>query len=58
MSHYESNVYKLIYYIKAWNKVYNQIHMQTLTLIRIGRACEVFHNNLIFFTPAKPYVTR
>ena len=36
--------------IKDWGKVYEQIRMETLTLIHIGRAREVFHDKVIFFT--------
>ena len=50
--------YVLLYYIIYWNKVCNQIRTETLTLIHIGRAREVFHDNVIFFTWNLTYVTR
>ena len=35
--------------IKDWNKVYDQIRTETLTIIHISRAREFFHDTLIFF---------
>ena len=43
--------------IKAFNKVYDRIRTDTLTLIHIGRASEVFHDEVIFFVWAAPHVT-
>ena len=44
--------------LKLVNKVYNQISRETLALINIVRARECFHNEVILFTWAAPYVTR
>ena len=41
--------------LKLGNKVDNQIHMETLTLIHIGRAREVFQDVIIFFALAAPF---
>ena len=32
------------------NKLYNQMHMETLVYIHIGRTREVFYDDVIFFT--------
>ena len=37
--------------------VYNRIRTDTLKLINIGCAGEVFHDDAIIFTWAEPYVT-
>ena len=39
-------------------KVYNRMIMETLTSSHIGRAREVFHDEVILFTYAVPYGTR
>ena len=43
--------------LKIGHKVYNWIRTETLTLIHIGRASEVFHDEVIFFVWAAPHVT-
>ena len=50
--------YILLYYINACNKLYNWIHTETLTYIRIGHASEVLYGDIIFFTPAAPFQFR
>ena len=50
-----------MYYIKACEKyiyIYNWMSTEDLTLIHLGCACEVFYNDVIFFTWAAPQVTR
>ena len=37
-------------YIKSWNKVYNQMLMENLKYIHIGRARGVFKDDVIFLT--------
>ena len=44
--------------LKLGHEVYNRICMETLMSIHIGRVREVFHEKVIFFTLAAPYVTR
>ena len=52
---------RVIYFcltLKLGNKVYNWMIKEKLTLSHIGRAYEVFHKEVVFFTWATPYVTR
>ena len=48
----------LRYILNLGHNVYNRMRTDTLTLIHIGRAREVFHDEVIFFTWDSPYVTR
>ena len=52
-----SPVIYLFIILNIENKVYNNIHMKTLILIHISCAREVFHDEVIFFTWAAPYIT-
>ena len=44
--------------LKLGNNVYNRIRVETLALINIGRAHEIFNDDVIFFTRSAPYVIR
>ena len=44
--------------LKLGHKLYNHIRTDTLTLIHIGHAREVFHDEVIFFTWSAPQVNR
>ena len=50
--------YTTMYYIlNLGHKVYNQMRKETLMLIHIGRANEVFHDKVILFTWAATQLT-
>ena len=55
-SQHMTTSYILLYYIKAWKKVYNWIRTKNLAYIKIGLAREVFYDNVILFTLDEPYV--
>ena len=58
MSKYYHKLYTFFITLKLGHEVYNRICMETLMSIHIGRVREVFHEKVIFFTLAAPYVTR
>ena len=57
----DSNIVSTVIYfcitLNLVHKVYNRIRTDTMTLINIGRAREVFHGGVIFFTRDATYVT-
>ena len=57
MSTYDHQLYNSVLNIKPFKQGIQLDSQKTLTLIHISHAREVFHEEVIFFTWAVPYVT-
>ena len=58
MSTYDHQLYTSVFYESLDTRYIISLHMKTLTLIHFGHECEVFHDEVVLFTQAAPYLTR